>query len=65
MSQADIESVLKEKRIFEPPKDFSAKAHITSFQDYEKLYKQAEEDPEGFWAGIAKELAWFKPWDTV
>ena len=65
MSQADIESVLQEKRIFEPPKNFSAKAHIKSFQDYEKLYKQAEEDPEGFWAGIAKELAWFKPWDTV
>ncbi len=65
MAKADIESVLKEERIFEPPKDFSAKAHIQSFQDYEKLYKQAEEDPEGFWAGIAKELEWFKPWDTV
>src|SRR6266511_795897 len=65
MAKAGIESVLKEERIFEPPKDFSAKAHIQSFQDYEKLYKQAEEDPEGFWAGIAKELEWFKPWDTV
>jgi acetyl-CoA synthetase len=65
MSKADIESVLKEERIFEPPKDFSAKAHIKSFQDYEKLYKQAEDDPEEFWAGIAKELMWFKPWDTV
>lgn len=33
MAKADIESVLKEERIFEPPKGFSAKAHIKSFQD--------------------------------
>ena len=65
MSKADIESVLQEKRIFEPPKDFSAKAHIKSFQEYEQLYTQAEQDPEGFWAGIAKELTWFKPWDKM
>jgi acetyl-CoA synthetase len=65
MAQVDIESVLKEERVFEPPKDFSAKAHIKSIQDYEALYKHAQDDPEGFWANMAKELDWFKPWDTV
>ncbi len=65
MAQVDIESVLKEDRVFEPPKDFSAKAHIKSFQDYETLYQQALDDPEGFWAGMAKELDWFKPWEKV
>jgi acetyl-CoA synthetase len=65
MPQVDIESVLKEARVFPPPPDFSAKAHIKSFQDYEKLYKQAEGDPEGFWAGVAQELHWFKPWEKV
>lgn len=29
------------------------------------MYKQSIEDPEGFWAGVAKELHWFKPWDKV
>jgi len=65
MSKVDIESVLKEKRKFEPPKEFSDRAYIKSFQEYEKIYKQAEEDPEAFWAGIASELYWFKPWDRV
>jgi acetyl-CoA synthetase len=65
MAQVDIESVLKEERVFEPPKEFSAKAQIRSFQDYERLYKRAQDDPEGFWADMAKELDWFKPWEKV
>jgi acetyl-CoA synthetase len=65
MAQADIESVLKEERVFQPPKEFSAKARIKSFAEYEQLYKQAQDDPDGFWADMAKELDWFKPWDKV
>jgi acetyl-CoA synthetase len=65
MAQVDIESVLKEDRVFEPPKDFSAKAQIKNLQDYETLYKQALDDPEGFWASMAKELDWFTPWEKV
>jgi acetyl-CoA synthetase len=65
MAQVDIESVLKEERVFEPPKDFSAKAHIKSIQDYEALYKHAQDDPESFWASMAQELDWFKPWEKV
>jgi acetyl-CoA synthetase len=42
-----------------------AKAHIKSLEEYEALYKQSIEDPEAFWAGAAKELHWFKPWDKV
>jgi acetyl-CoA synthetase len=65
MAQVDIESVLKEDRVFEPRKEFSAQAHIKDLQAYETLYKQAQDDPEGFWASMAKELDWFKPWDKV
>jgi acetyl-CoA synthetase len=65
MAQVDIESVLKEERVFAPSKEFSAKAHIKSFREYEKLYTQAQDDPEGFWAGMAEELDWFTPWEKV
>jgi acetyl-CoA synthetase len=65
MAHVDIESVLKEERVFHPPPEFSAKAHIKSLEEYERLYRQAEEDPEGFWAGIARELHWFTPWERV
>ena len=64
MSQS-IDSILKETRLFNPPAEFSSKAHIKSLEQYEQLYRQAEEDPEKFWGGIASELHWFRKWDKV
>ncbi len=61
----DIDSTLRENRVFPPPKEFRAKAHIKSLEEYEALYRQSIADPEGFWAGAARELHWFKPWDKV
>jgi acetyl-CoA synthetase len=63
--RAEIESILSESRVFPPPAEFAANAHIKSFEEYEELYKRAEADPEGFWAEQAEELHWFKKWDTV
>src|SRR5438093_6964401 len=63
--QADITSVLKEERTFPPSESFSKQAHIKSLAEYEKIYREAEADPEKFWAGIAEELDWFKKWDRV
>jgi len=65
VANRDIDSTLRENRIFPPPAEFSAKAHIRSLEEYETLYKQSIEDPENFWAGAAQELHWFKPWDKV
>lgn len=61
----DIQSVLVENRVFPPAKDFAAKARVKSLAEYEELYQKAEKDPEGFWAGVAKELHWHKPWSKV
>ncbi len=61
-----IKSVLHENRVFMPPKEFSSKAHIKSFEEYEQLYSEATKDPEKFWASIAEEnLHWFRKWDKV
>jgi acetyl-CoA synthetase len=65
IAQQDIDSTLRENRVFPPPPEFSAKAHIKSLEEYETLYQQSIEDPEKFWAGVAKELHWFKPWSKV
>jgi acetyl-CoA synthetase len=65
MSSHDIDSVLNEQRVFEPSAEFRAGAQIKSRADYERLYNEAKNDPEGFWAKIARELHWFKPWDRV
>jgi acetyl-CoA synthetase len=63
--QANIDSILQETRVFPPSPEFSAHAHVKSVQEYERLYKEAKDNPEKFWGGIAEELHWFKKWDKV
>jgi len=60
-----IESIMHEKRLFKPSKNFVKKAHIKSFKQYEKLYKESIKNPSKFWGKIAKELFWFKSWKKV
>ena len=61
----DILSSLNEKRLFPPPSEFSSNAHVKSMADYDRLYEEADRDPETFWANIARELHWFEPWKQV
>jgi len=64
-TSTDIQSSLHEHRVFDPPPEFSSKAYIRSMADYERLYDEADRDPESFWARIASELEWFEPWKKV
>jgi acetyl-CoA synthetase len=67
MSQAptNIHSALQEKRLFPPDPAFAAQAHIGSREQYERLYRQSIEQPDVFWANVAKQLHWFEPWKQV
>ena len=56
-----IEALLKEGRVFYPSEAFKAQAHINSLEEYERLYRESLEDPEGFWGRVAQELPWFEP----
>ena len=58
-------SMMDEKRVFPPPKEFSEKAYIKSWDEYKKIYDRSITDPEGFWAEKAEQLDWFKKWDKV
>ena len=57
----EIDDLLHETRRFVPPPDFKARATI---QD-ESIYAEAERDPDAFWARMAGELEWSRPWDTI
>ena len=61
----NMESLLRENRVFPPPAEFAAKAHIKSLEEYEAMYRRSVEDPEAFWAEAAGELEWFAPWTKV
>ncbi len=66
MSQPpSIDSLLHEKRIFDPSPEFVNQANVSGMEEYNRLCREAEADPETFWAGIANELHWFRPWDKV
>jgi len=60
-SQATVNVLLEENRVFAPPVHFKAKATI---QD-ETLYQEAERDRLAFWEKWAGEIEWFKKWDQV
>ncbi len=61
----NLDSTLREDRVFPPPSEFAAKAHVGSLAAYEELYARSIADPEGFWADAARQLHWFKPWTKV
>jgi len=65
LAGTNMESLLRENRVFPPPAEFAAKAHIKGLAEYETLYKRSIDDPEGFWAEVARELDWFTPWTKV
>ncbi len=66
MTPKNIESTLHEERLFAPSSDFSAHARIKSRQQLRALQQQGDEDPENFWATLARnEIIWHKPFTKI
>ncbi len=61
----NIESLQTENRVFAPPAEFSANAHVKSMEEYDALHKRSVEDPDTWWGEQAENLTWQKKWDTV
>jgi len=59
--QQHISALLTERRVFEPPPEFTANAIVKD----RSVYEHADADYEGFWAEQAERLTWFTKWDTV
>ena len=38
---------------------------VSTFEEYQAAYRQSVDDPEGFWAEIAQQFHWKKPWKKV
>ena len=65
-ASSNIQSVLQEDRLFPPPEEFKAQAHISSEAEYEALWNRAKDDPEGFWGELGREhLDWSKPFESA
>jgi acetyl-CoA synthetase len=60
-THAEFDDLLREGRTFSPPKAFQEQAVASD----EGVYAEAARDPEMFWASLAGELEWSRPWTTV
>ena len=63
--EENIESHLKETRVFKPSREFAKKARISSLEQYRRMYRESIRNPDKFWAREARELHWQKPWKKV
>jgi acetyl-CoA synthetase len=63
---SNIESVLRETRLFPPSAEVVASANISGEAAYQALLDEAATDYEGFWARLARDyLLWQKPFTKV
>jgi acetyl-CoA synthetase len=61
----DIESLLKETRLFKPRKELARRANWSKKKARE-LRELGRKDPERFWARMARQdVSWFKTWKKV
>jgi acetyl-CoA synthetase len=50
---------------FPPKPRIQSGAHVSSWGEYERLYRNSLADPEAFWAEQARAIDWFHPWHKV
>jgi len=66
-----LDSLLREERIFNPDRELAEKSNIKlwmderGIEDYDELLRRAEANPEWFWDEMASELEWFQPYRKV
>ena len=66
MSTSDIDSILKEDRLFQPPEKFIAQASINNSDQVRQLLQKAEENNTEFWASQARqEISWHEAFTTA
>jgi acetyl-CoA synthetase len=58
---SEIDALQKEHRRFPPAPGFQQAAVVAD----PGVYVRADQDPEAFWAGFARELEWIEPWTEV
>ena len=65
MAETTIESLLEEKRVFNPSKEFTAKAYIKNLDEYQKIYERSINDPPSFWGELADQISWYRKWKNI
>ena len=70
MVKKELDVLLKEERVFEPPEELVQQSNIKRWMEehkiesYDELLAKAQ-NIDWYWSEVAKELDWFKPWSKV
>ena len=62
---AHPDRILEQGGRYFPPQDLTGRAHVDSFEEYQRRYQESIRDVEAFWADVAEEFHWFRKWDNV
>jgi len=52
-------------RKYEPNAELTKRAHISSIEDYKRMYNDSIKNPESFWEGQADRISWSQKWSKV
>ena len=52
-------------RKYEPNAELTKHAHISSIEDYKRMYDDSIKNPESFWEGQADRISWSQKWKKV
>ena len=56
-----LEALLTEERLYRPSDSFRAQSNWND----PTIYDRARKNPEAFWAEMAQQIGWFKPWKKI
>ena len=54
-----------DNEIYPPKPEIARGAHLSSMEEFQRLYRLSLDDPETFWSKQAERLTWFHRWATV
>jgi acetyl-CoA synthetase len=69
--EKELDTLIKERRIFEPSQEIVENSNIKKLMDkfnlknYEELIEKSKDFREWFWNEMARELEWFQPYERI
>ncbi|MGB9903202.1 MAG: acetate--CoA ligase [Desulfotomaculales bacterium] len=57
--------MIRESKLYYPDPEMTRKTALGSVDAFNALLRRSWEDPAGFWADVASELTWIKPWEKT
>ncbi len=57
--------MIEGSRLYLPDPERASRTHCGSVEAFEALLRRSREQPDDFWAEVAGELEWMRPWDRV